>query len=73
MKNQDQFPPGWNGQRVREVLDYYESQTDEEAVTEHEQALSSPEHTLMEIPVELLPVVRQLIAEHQREQASDLD
>ena len=40
MKRKNQFPPGWDEQRVREVLEYYENQTDEEAVAEDEAALS---------------------------------
>ena len=64
----NEFPPGWDEQRVREVLDFYENQTDEEAAAEHEAALSSPRQTLMEVPTELVPVFRQLIAEHQRDQ-----
>ena len=62
-----EFPAGWNEQRVREVVDYYETQTDEEAVAEHEAALSSPASTLMEVPTELVPVFRELIARHQQE------
>jgi lipoyl(octanoyl) transferase len=38
----NEFPPDWNEQRVREVLDLYENQTDEEAAAEHEAALSGP-------------------------------
>lgn len=69
MKATNEFPPGWDEQRVQDVLDYYESQTDEEAAAEHEAALSSSAHTLMEVPAELVPIFRQLIAEHQKEQA----
>jgi hypothetical protein len=64
----NEFPPGWDEQRIREVLEFYENQTDEEAAAEHEAALSSPHQTLMEVPTELVPVFRQLIAEHQRDQ-----
>lgn len=64
----NEFPPGWDEQRVREVLDYYEKQTDDEAAAEYEAALSSSHQTLMEVPTELVPVFRQLIAEHQRDQ-----
>jgi hypothetical protein len=70
MKQTNQFPSGWDEQRVREVLEHYESQTTEEAVAEHEAALSSSQHTVMEVPAELLPLFRQLIAEHEeRERA----
>lgn len=49
MKKTNEFPSGWDERRVREVLELYETQTDAEAVAEHEAALSSPEHTVMEV------------------------
>jgi len=61
------FPPGWNESRVRRVLDYYESQTDEEAATEIRSAL---ENTTMEVPTALVPVVRELIAKRKSARAS---
>ena len=70
MKKTNEFPSGWDEQRVREVLEHYESQTDEEAVAEHEAALARPEHTVMEVPAELVPVFRQLIAEHEKKRAT---
>jgi hypothetical protein len=69
MRKINEFPVGWDEQRVRQVLEYYENQTDEEAAAEHEAALSRPEHTVMEVPAELVPVFRQLIAEHQKKRA----
>ena len=70
MKVTNEFPLGWDESRVRDVLDHYESQGDEEAVAEHEAALANPHQTLMEVPAELVPVFRQLIAEHEKERAS---
>jgi hypothetical protein len=70
MKRANEFPLGWDEQRVRQVLDHYESQTHEEAAAEHEAALSSPDHTVMEVPAELVPVFRQIIAEHEKERTS---
>jgi hypothetical protein len=48
------------------VLEHYENQTDEGAVAEDEASLEDPTETLMEVPVDLVPAVRQLIAEHRR-------
>ena len=70
MKKTNEFPSGWDEQRVRDVLEYYENQTDIEATAEHEAALSIPEHTVMEVPAELVPVFRQLIAEHEKKRAA---
>lgn len=60
------FPPGWDENRVREVLDHYMVQTEEEAVAEDEAASEDTSQTLMEIPNELVPKVRELIALRSR-------
>jgi hypothetical protein len=56
------YPRGWNEARVQRVLDYYESQTDEEVAAEIEAGLES---TTMEVPRALVPVVRELIAKRK--------
>jgi hypothetical protein len=61
---ESKFPSGWNEERVRRVLEYYESQTDEEAVAEDEAALSGS--TVMNVPADLVPTVRELIAKHKK-------
>lgn len=66
MKKVSEFPGEWDKQRVRNLLSYYESQSDQEAAAGHEAALSRPDSTLMEMPTELVPAFRQIIAEHQR-------
>ena len=62
---QSKFPPGWDEKRVNEVLAHYESQTEEEAVAEDEAAFETVGQTVMEIPTELVPKVRELIAKHK--------
>ena len=66
MKKQSKFPPGWDEARVQRVLDHYEGQSDEEAVAEDEASFEATTHTAMEIPVELVPAVRELIAKRKR-------
>jgi hypothetical protein len=61
------FPPGWDEARVRRVLEHYEAQSDAEAVAEDEAAYEATTHTMMEVPVELVPVVRELIAKRGAE------
>lgn len=60
------FPPGWDEERVRKVLAHYEEQTEEEAVAEDEAAFEEPKETVMEVPRELVPTVRDLIAKRRR-------
>lgn len=58
------FPPGWDEERVRRVLAHYEEQTEEEAVAEDEAAFEDQGQTFIEVPNELVPAVRELIARH---------
>jgi hypothetical protein len=60
------FPPGWDEDRVQRVLARYETQTEAEAIAEDEAAFEDPRQTLMEVPNELVPVVRELIAKHKK-------
>ena len=62
----DKFPSGWDEERVSRVLAHYEEQTEAEAVAEDEAAFEDRTQTVMEIPTELVPAVRELIARHGR-------
>lgn len=60
--SKNRFPEGWDEERVRRVLEHYESQTDEEAVAEDEDRFDPTAHVVMEVPPELAPAIRELIA-----------
>lgn len=62
---QSGFPPGWDAERVRRVLDHYKSQSEEEAVAEDEAAFEALEQTIIEVPTEIVPAIRELIAKHK--------
>lgn len=64
MKKQNEFPPGWDEERVQSVIAYYDQQTEDEAVAEAEEALQNESSMLIEVPIELVPAVRELIAKH---------
>ncbi len=57
-----EFPPGWDEERVQKVLAHYENQSEEEALAEDEAAYEDPKQTVMVIPNELVPAVRELLA-----------
>jgi hypothetical protein len=63
--NQENYPPGWNEARVQRVLAHYEQQSEEEAVAEDEYAFEKNDEAVMEVPYELIPAIRELIANHQ--------
>jgi hypothetical protein len=50
---------------VKRVLAHYEQQSDEEAVAEDEAAYETTTHTTMEVPVDLVPAVRELLAKRR--------
>lgn len=59
----NRLPKGWDEKRVRKVLRHYEMQTDDEAVIEDEKARQ--DLATVQVPRELLPVVRELIRLYQ--------
>ena len=63
MKEREVFPPGWDEERVQRVLEHCETLSEEEAVAEDESAFEKSKGTVMEIPQELVPAVRMLLAE----------
>jgi hypothetical protein len=61
MSNQT-FPPGWDEARVRRLIDHYEQADDDALVAEDEAAAEAEGQTLMVLPTELVPAVREMIA-----------
>jgi hypothetical protein len=59
--SENKFPKDWDDQKVRRVLAHYESQSEEDALAEDEAGIQ-PSDTVMNIPHELVPKVRELIA-----------
>ena len=55
------FPPGWDEKRVRKVLAHYQNQSEEDAVAEDERAFATEGQTVMIVPSELVPKIRELI------------
>ena len=64
--SETKFPPGWDEARVGRVLDHYDSQKDSEAVAEDEASWEEISHTKMDVPIELVPTVRELIAKKRK-------
>jgi hypothetical protein len=63
--SEQQFPPGWDESRVREVLSHYENQTEDEQADEIEAALDADGVTMIAVPTKLADEVRALIAREQ--------
>ena len=65
MRQNKRYPPGWDDDRVRRVIAHYERQSEEEAVAEDEAAFEDETLTVMEIPKELVPTVREIISRYE--------
>ena len=61
MAHSNQLPPGWDEERVQRVIAHYESQTEQQAIAEDTAAFKSGRRTVVEVPAELMPVIRGLI------------
>jgi hypothetical protein len=63
--SQNKFPAGWDEDKVRRVLAYYEEQSEEDALIEDEAGVE-PSDTVMKVPHDLVAKVRELIAKRHR-------
>jgi hypothetical protein len=57
----NQYPPGWDRQKVQDLISHYESQTEDEATAEDEAAFDAAGQTMLQVPTELVPAVLELI------------
>jgi len=56
------YPKGWNRKRVQAIIDYYENQSDDEAIAEAQAAYKSTDSAMMQIPTSLVAAVEKLLA-----------
>jgi hypothetical protein len=62
--SQNKFPDGWDEEKTQRVLAHYGQQTEDDAVAEDEAGVE-PSETVMNVPRDLVPKVRELIAKHR--------
>jgi hypothetical protein len=60
--SKQKFPPGWDEARVQRLIAHYEQMDEEAQVAEDEAAQEAEGQTMMIVPTELVPAVRELIA-----------
>jgi hypothetical protein len=64
--SESRFPAGWDAERVKRLIDYYEGLSEDEQVAEDEAGVAEREgQTVITVPEELLPAIRQLLATHK--------
>lgn len=62
MSEPQRFPAGWGEHRVRELIEHYEGQNEDEQTNELEAAQEGDGVTMVAVPLELAEEVRALIA-----------
>ena len=66
MSELQKFPPGWDANRVGRLIDHYDGLSEDEQVAEDEAAAREQDgQTVISVPEDLLPAIRQLLATHK--------
>ena len=63
--SQANIPPNWDEERVRRIIEHYEKQSEAEATAEDETAFENEDQTFIEVPDDLVPEIRSLLARRQ--------
>lgn len=71
--SEQKLPPGWDEQRIAEVLAHYENQTEDEQFAEIEAASQSEDVVMIAVPTKLAPEVRDLLARNQANRGFQVD
>ena len=62
--SENKLPEGWDDGKLQRVLTHYEGQLEEEALLEDEAGVR-PSETVMSVPRDLVPIIRELIAKRK--------
>ncbi|MBI4861795.1 MAG: hypothetical protein HY815_16285 [Candidatus Riflebacteria bacterium] len=64
-RDPNRYPIGWSADRVKAVIKHYESQTADDAIAEADRAFVNAKQEWVAIPLELVPVIRELLARYE--------
>jgi hypothetical protein len=60
--NEQKYPPGWDAERVQRLIAHYDALDEEQQVAEDEAAGEQPGQTMVVVPVEFMPAIREMLA-----------
>lgn len=61
-RDPNRYPKGWNRKRVQALVEYYDNQSDDEAIAELDAAFKDPQTAMIQVPLKLVPQVQKLLA-----------
>jgi hypothetical protein len=69
--SESRFPAGWDAERVKRLIDYYEGLSEDEQVAEDEAAIAAERQgqAIIAVPDDLLPEIRRLLAAYHAKSA----
>jgi len=66
MSEPQKFPPGWDAERVKRLIDHYDGLSEDELAAADEAAAAEQKgQAVITVPESLLPAIRQLLATHK--------
>jgi hypothetical protein len=65
-KDPNVYPPGLNAKKVAEIIAYYDARQEADLLEESDHELLDEPTAWVEVPVELVPQVRKLIARRKK-------
>jgi hypothetical protein len=66
MSEQQKFPPGWDADRAKRLIDHYDKLSEDELAAADEAAAEEQNgQAVITVPDSLLPAIRQLLATHK--------
>ena len=64
--SEQKFPPGWDAERVKKLIDHYDQISEGDLEVEDEAATEEHDgQTVIAVPNDLLPAIRKLLADHK--------
>lgn len=66
MSEQQKFPPGWDAERAKRLIEHYDKLSEDELTAADDAAADEQNgKTVITVPDSLLPAIRQLLATHK--------
>ncbi len=65
-KDPNLYPPGLNARKVAEIIAYYDARQEVDLMEDADHELLYEPTSWVEVPVELVPQVRKLLARHKK-------